>query len=66
LNPQQSPGGFGFTVEGDGSSSFSIQKSADLATWSNITTLTDSTVQVLFTDTNNAGPYQFYRARLLP
>jgi hypothetical protein len=66
LNPHQSPGGFGFTVQGDGNSSFSIQKSVDLARWGNITTLTSSNVQVSFTDTNNVGTNQFYRARLLP
>jgi hypothetical protein len=38
----------------------------DLATWSSIATLTDSAAQVSFTDTNNTGAYQFYRARLLP
>jgi hypothetical protein len=66
MNPHQSSTGFEFIIQGDGNSSFNVQQSMDLATWSSIATLTDSAAQVSFTDTNNTGAYQFYRARLLP
>lgn len=66
MNPHQSSTGFGFIIQGDGNSAFSVQESADLANWSSMATLTDSAVQVSFVDTNAAGLYQFYRARLLP
>jgi chitinase len=54
-----------FTLMGDVGRSYLIQQSTDLATWSNLKTITNATGSVSFQDSGiNNQPRRFYRAML--
>jgi hypothetical protein len=68
LSPRRAAdGSFAFTLSGDAGYSYAIEATTNLSNWITVTTLTNPTGQVPFTETNAAASHlRAYRAKLLP
>jgi len=58
---------FGFILSGNAGYNYLIETSTNLSNWTVLTTLSNASGEVLFTDTNSlALPFRAYRAQLIP
>jgi hypothetical protein len=54
-------------LSGNAGFNYAVEASTNFSNWISVATVTDTTGQVPFTETNtSAFPFRFYRARLLP
>jgi PKD repeat protein len=68
LSPHRATNGsFTFTLAGNAGFNYAIEVTTNFSNWLTVTTLTNSTGQVLFTDTNSASlRLRAFRAKLIP
>jgi PKD repeat protein len=67
LAPRASNRTFTFMLSGNAGFNYAVEASTNFSNWISVATVTDTTGQVPFTETNtSAFPFRFYRARLLP
>jgi PKD repeat protein len=65
--PKYTNGAFQFTLSGNGGYNYLVEGSTNLSTWTTITTVTNPSGQVQFTDPAATNfLFRFYRARLVP